>query len=70
MAKLLNLQTPKSYASRENAIKAVEKLYPAADNDGLRYLVVQDEATGRFFPVFIGNSAVEAGVFFNFHVAN
>ena len=64
MANLVNFEARKTYATRENAVKAVEKLY--ADKS-LRYFVMTSE-DGRFFPVFIGEAAVQAGVHFNFHV--
>lgn len=56
-----------SYATRENAIKAVERVFPEADNDGLRYFIHTCE-DGRFLPVFIGQEAMKAGVHFLFHV--
>ncbi len=67
MAQLIKLEANKTYATEANAVKAVEKKFPAADNDGLRYLIQQD-SSGRFFPVFIGQSAVQAGVHFHFNV--
>lgn len=69
MAKLLTLTPNKTYATEANAIKAVEKRFPESDNDGLRY-ILQRTPDGRFYPVFIGNSAVHAGVHFHFHVVN
>lgn len=72
MAKLIELQANKSgsgvsYATRENAIRAVEKKFPEADNDQLRYIIHQ-LPDGRFPPVFIGMDALQAGVHFHFHV--
>lgn len=69
MAKLLTLTPTKTYATEANAIKAVEKRFPESDDDGLRY-ILQRTPDGRFYPVFIGNSAVHAGVHFHFHVVN
>lgn len=69
MAKLLTLTPNKTYATEANAIKAVEKRFPESDDDGLRY-ILQRTHDGRFYPVFIGNSAVHAGVHFHFHVVN
>lgn len=69
MAKLLTLTPNKTYATEANAIKAVEKRFPESDDDGLRY-ILQRSPDGRFYPVFIGNSAVHAGVHFHFHVVN
>jgi hypothetical protein len=69
MAKLLTLTPNKTYATEANAIKAVEKRFPGTANDGLRY-ILQRTHDGRFYPVFIGNSAIHAGVHFHFHVVN
>lgn len=69
MAKLLTLTATKTYATEANAIKAVEKKFPESDNDGLRYIIMPTP-DGRFYPVFVGNSAVHAGVHFHFHVVN
>lgn len=69
MAKLLTLTATKTYATEANAIKAVEKRFPESDNDGLRYIIMPTP-DGRFYPVFVGNSAVHAGVHFHFHVVN
>jgi len=69
MAKLLTLTPTKTYATEANAIKAVEKVFPGSDNDGLRYIIMPTP-DGRFYPVFVGNSAVHAGVHFHFHVVN
>lgn len=69
MAKLLTLTPNRTYATEANAIKAVEKRFPESSDDGLRY-ILQRTPDGRFYPVFIGNSAVHAGVHFHFHVVN
>lgn len=61
----------KTYATRANAVKAVEKVY--GDNDShfadtdLRYVVMTDDM-GRFYPVFFGAYAVQRGVFHHFCV--
>lgn len=70
MAKLINFETcsaTKTYATRENAIKAAKAKY-SDDFDGLRYFVYQ-LPNGRFMPVFLGESAIQAGAHFHFHVA-
>ena len=61
----------KTYATRANAIKAVEKVYgenrdrwPDAD---LQY-VVMTTAEGRWFPLFIGERALQHQVFRHFAV--
>ena len=69
MAKLITLNSNKTYATEANAIKAVEKRFPESDDDGLRYIIMRT-SDGRFYPVFIGTSAVHAGVLFHFHVVN
>lgn len=69
MAKLITLNSNKTYATEANAIKAVEKRFPESDDDGLRYIIMRT-SDGRFYPVFIGTSAVHAGVHFHFHVVN
>lgn len=68
MAKLITLQANKTYATAANAVKAVEKLYPAAAQDGLTYLMMTTPE-GRYFPVFLGERALNAMVQFHFHVA-
>lgn len=68
MAREMKLEANKSYATRENARKAIAK-YPAiAENDNLDYIIVQLE-NGRYIPVFLGERALHAGVHFRFHVA-
>jgi len=69
MAKLIILEPTKTYATAANAVRAVEKVYPRGEEDGLRY-ILQRTDDGRYFPVFFGGSAVEAHVFFHFHVLN
>ena len=67
MAKLIILEPNKTYATAANAVKAVEKVFPRGDDDGLRY-ILQRTDDGRYFPVFVGMKAVEQGVHFRFHV--
>lgn len=67
MAREIKLQPNRTYATRENAVTAVNKRY--TEVDGLRYVVMCDDA-GRFFPVFIGERAITEGVHFNFCVVN
>lgn len=61
----------KTYATKANAIKAVEKkfgpnceCFGAAD---VRYVVMTGD-DGRFFPVFFGQSALTHMVHFHFNV--
>lgn len=71
MAHFVELTPVKTYATAENAHKAVSKKFPT-DVDhpnfaGLRYIVMQ-HTDGRFFPVFIGINACHYGVHFHFNV--
>ena len=68
MARYIKLETTKTYASIKNAIKAVEKKFPESDNDGLTYIMMKTE-DNRYYPVFLGERALQAGVHFHFHVA-
>ena len=69
----IQFDVKKTYATRENAVKAVQKLcggnhdhFGSAD---ARYLITIT-ADGRFLPVFIGESAIKAGMHFYFPVAS
>ena len=66
-----HVPTPaKTYATRANAVTAVQKRYPDAGSFGgadLHYWVLQDD-TGRWFPVFIGERALRHGVHLHFSV--
>ena len=66
MARLLKFEANKTYATEANAVKAVDKKY-SNEEQSLRYFIMQT-ADGRFFPIFVGNKAIECGVHFNFHV--
>lgn len=68
MARLITLECNKSYATVETAVKAVEKKFPASNNDGLTY-ILQQTPEGRFFPVFLGERSIQAMVHFHFNVA-
>lgn len=68
MARLITLEANRTYATEANAIAAVEKKFPAGSNDNLRYFIQRCSKTGRYFPVFIGHAACEAGVHFHFNV--
>ena len=73
MANLLELTPVKTYATRANAIKAVEKVGFAdtvrvgGQDHNLRYFIAT-HTDGRFFPVVLGEAAVQAGVHFHFNV--
>lgn len=73
MAYLVNLEPNSTYATRDNAIKAVEKKFGPNDLQfsfaELEYMIVQ-HSNGRYFPVFLGERAIQAGVHFHFCVVN
>lgn len=71
MAHLLQLTPVKTYATKANAIKAVEKKCGpnqehAGSSDALYFIHQGDD--GRFFPVFIGERALRAMMHFHFNV--
>ncbi len=55
----------RSYATKENAEKAVQAFLNP--NWNLRYFITCTPS-GRFFPVFIGKEAIECGLHFRFNV--
>ena len=65
MARLVELDSCKTYATEKNAIAAVEKKF--SDCDNLRYFIQRNDE-GRFVPVFIGESALQGMVHFHFSV--
>ncbi len=58
-----SIEATKTYATEANAVKAVVK----KGFDNLRFFVMQNKE-GRFFPVFVGEIAVQHGVHFHFNV--
>lgn len=67
MAKLIVLNPNKTYASEVNAVKAVLRKYPDVDGCRLTYFI-QRIHDNRFFPVFIGERAIQAMAHFHFNV--
>lgn len=70
MAYSVEITPTKTYATVENAHKAVAKKYPfdpLASHNELRYMVMT-HTDGRFFPVFIGTKALHHGVHFHFNI--
>lgn len=71
MAHLVTFNPSKTYATKANAVKAVEaKFGPNQEHFGsadLHYVIMQNEE-GRFFPLFIGERALHRGVHFHFCV--
>ena len=67
MTKQVEITPSRTYATEVNAIRAVEKTF--GNTEGLRWVMMRNEE-GRFYPLFIGNSALQAGVHFHFCVVN
>lgn len=63
--RMIEITPVKTYATKENVIKAVTKKY--GDKGDSRYFIHQTN-DGRFFPVFVGMQALNEGVHFNFNV--
>lgn len=63
MAHLLTVTPAKTYATKANAQKAVKKAQLPDEVRGqlLTYILTQNEE-GRWYPVFIGERAIQAGV--------
>lgn len=53
----------KTYATADNARKAVAK----KGFEGYRHFLMQNEE-GRWFPVFVGQEALQNGVHFHFNI--
>lgn len=75
MAKNLNIEFSKTYATPANAEKAVAKLLGAdhaKTHDELRYMIVPVvvEESVRYGVLFVGNSALTAGIHFHFNCVN
>jgi len=65
MPTVIKFEATKTYATKENAIKAVEQKYAKVDQ--LRYFIMPTPE-GRFYPIFVGTQAIDLGVHFHFHV--
>ena len=63
--RLIEIIASKTYATPENAVKAVIKKF--GDKGSSRFFI-HTTPEGRFFPVFVGMQALEEGVHFNFNV--
>jgi hypothetical protein len=61
---LVGITPVKTCATEASAIKAAEAKFGQTD---LRYLVMKTDG-GRFYPLFIGEPAIHAGVHFHFCV--
>ena len=60
----IQLQPNKTYATKANVVKAVAKSVRCSN---LRYFITQTD-DNRFFPVFVGQAAIEQQAFFEFPV--
>ena len=69
MAKLIDLQPSKTYATRENAQKAFEAKFPSGESQAEVRYIIATTPEGRFFPVGLGERAVWAMVHHHFCVA-
>lgn len=63
MTREFQIEAPKTYKTKENARKAVSKL----GAERLRHFIMSNDE-GRFFPVFVGQEALQAGIHFHFNV--
>lgn len=72
MARFVDLTSSRTYATRENAIKVVEKFMNKAAERGVLFENQQYFVTcgsdGRWFPVFVGERAIQAMLHFHFTV--
>ena len=61
----------KTYATKANALKAVEKVFGANEphfgSADVRFVLMQNDE-GRWFPIFFGQSALSNGVHHKFSV--
>lgn len=69
----IDITPTKTYATKENAVKAVEKKFGQRTDMGACWYFIQphreEGATDwRYFPVFVGQSALSAGVHFSFNL--
>jgi hypothetical protein len=67
MAQCITIEPGKTYATAENARRAVDKKVTNPALANLRYMIVQ-HTDGRFYPLFIGMQAAEAGMHWHFNV--
>lgn len=58
------IEPTKTYKTKDNAVKAVEKFEMYKE---LRYFIMTSD-DGRFFPVFVGQKALQHFVHINFNV--
>jgi hypothetical protein len=61
-----NLEPVRTYASQANALKAVDKKFSKDLQDTLHWYIAEKD--NRFFPVFVGQNALQSGAHFHFNV--
>lgn len=64
--KLIEIEPVRTYATPENAVKAVEKRLGHMKDLPVRYFIHQKG--DRFFPVFIGVECLQHGIHFHFNI--
>lgn len=67
MAQCITIEPTRTYATVENVHKAVARVITNPALANLRYMV-QQHTDGRFFPLFVGQESVRAGIYFHFNV--
>jgi len=67
MAQCITIEPTRTYATVENVHKAVARVITNPALANLRYMV-QQHTDGRFFPLFVGQESVQAGIYFHFNV--
>ena len=53
-----------TYKTKENALRAIDKTVSKELQDRLHWYIAED--SGRFFPVFVGQQALQNGIHFYF----
>ena len=67
-AKQFEITPVRTYATKENAVKAVAKAYGEYKFDKVQSYFIMTHTDGRFFPVFVGERAIQALIHFKFNV--
>jgi len=66
---LYEITPVRTYATRENAIAAVNKAFSGVIEEKTNYrYFIHTHTDGRFFPVFIGQESITAGIHMKFNV--
>lgn len=59
----VEITPPKTYATKANMERALSKYPRITENADLTYLAIQNPE-GRWYPIFLGERAIRAGVHF------